>query len=225
MNKIHSIVMLPTNEKATGIVMLKKSTNKLVTDFHSTRNTTDHFAQELYILSNEEIKEGDWYINNGVIFRSDDKFDKGNNPNQNKDNKKIIATTDTDLKVKIKYRTHISIKLLPQIPQSFIEYFVSEYTKGNIITEVMVEYEEKDVPYESELKVASDGGYYSKPSSYIRIESLKINLKDNTITIRKIKDSWSREEVIALLNKMGNDLKGHHSEATKEYTNWIEQNL
>lgn len=31
--------------------------------------------------------------------------------------------------------------ITPQIPQSFIEHYISEYNKGNIITEVMVEYE------------------------------------------------------------------------------------
>lgn len=44
-------------------------------------------------VNDSEIKEGDWYENNGVIFRADDKFDEGNNPNQNEKNKKITHST------------------------------------------------------------------------------------------------------------------------------------
>jgi hypothetical protein len=61
-----------------------------------------NIAKHIYIISDEEIKEGDWYENNGVIFKADDVFDKGNNPNNSNPkvtdfNIKIILTTDQDL--------------------------------------------------------------------------------------------------------------------------------
>lgn len=59
-------------------------------------------GKELFITNDEEIKEGDWYENNGVIFKADDVFDEGNNPNNSNPrvtdwNKKIILTTDLEL--------------------------------------------------------------------------------------------------------------------------------
>jgi hypothetical protein len=52
-------------------------------------NNIDHYI----VVDDSEIKEGDWYENNGVIFRADNKFDEGNNPNQNEKNKKITHST------------------------------------------------------------------------------------------------------------------------------------
>lgn len=45
------------------------------------------------VVDDSEIKEGDWYYNNKVLFLSDQVFDDGNNPNQNKANKKITHST------------------------------------------------------------------------------------------------------------------------------------
>jgi hypothetical protein len=94
----------------------------------------------LYILSNEKINPSEYYINNNVLFKADDKFDEGNNPNQNKNNKKVIATTDSSLQIKASNGSDISWDL-PQIPQQFIEHFINEFNKGNVITDVMVEVE------------------------------------------------------------------------------------
>ena len=44
-----------------------------------------------FVVSDEEIKENTPYLNDQVVFISDNVFDDGNNPNQNKANKKIIA--------------------------------------------------------------------------------------------------------------------------------------
>ena len=53
-------------------------------------------------------------------------------------------------------------------------------------------------------------------------EWLKVNSSDNTITIRKMKDSWSREEVVSLFREAinyGKDYNGNLSEK------WIEENI
>lgn len=138
------VVMLPTNEKANLLLTGRNDLyySSKLSDF-SLKEDIDIF-QNLYFLSDEEIKEGDWYENNGVIFRADDKFDEGNDPNQNKNNKKIIATTDKLIMGDDKGKSLLGTDLnnyLPQPSQSFIEKFVDEYNKGNVITEVMVEYE------------------------------------------------------------------------------------
>lgn len=105
--------------------------------------------------------------------------------------------------------------LIPHPSQSFIEKFVEEYNKGNVITEVMVE-------YEYSYRKNDDGEDIGFPVHEPLV--LKINPKDNTITIRKIKDSWSREEVIELLHKRMEYTFGEdYDKSTTD--KWIEENL
>lgn len=136
----------------------------------------------LFVLSDEEIKEGDWYYDHmyRLVFKATDtSTHKGGN-----NYKKIIATTDSSLYIQVSkwfraddwggkefLTTNVN---LPQILQSFIEYFISEYNKGNIITEVIVEYEEIKGRWVTPTGMFGQG-YYGE-SSY----KLKIN-SDNTI--------------------------------------------
>jgi hypothetical protein len=53
--------------------------------------------------------------------------------------------------------------------------------------------------------------------------TLKVNPKDNTITIRKIKDNWNREEVINLIQKLETDGADYFGQKFLEQ--WIENNL
>ena len=136
------------------------------------------------ILSDEEIKDGDYHfkITNGKI---------GNyplnsvNPSMGR-YKKIIANFGEPLKIipSIDANPRIAPYQLPQIPDSFIEYFVAEYNKGNIITKVMVNYERKykcrGVNFNSCLEEASDKFDCGNCESYM---SLKIN-SDNTIKLK-----------------------------------------
>lgn len=146
-------------------------------------------CQHLYITSDDEIKEGDWVIEtlNKVIFQVK------NSTNDYRDStfKKIISTTDKSID-------------LPEIPQSFINQYIESYNKGNVITEVMVEYEQFfDICPE--------------------IDDVRANYKakinpDNVINISTIKDSWNREEVIEIIKI----INSHSKESVNK---WIEQNL
>ena len=165
----HELVMLSTNEKAK--MWLNKFSNQLHIDTVEKENHENAINQHLYFLSTEKIKEGDWYENNGIIFRADYTFDDGNNPNQNKKNRKIIAATDSSLRIG-RIEVGSRIEHLPQILQSFIELYVYMYNKGNVITKVMVEYEEAE-EYDR---------VYGHENKFPR---LKIN-PDNTINIKPI---------------------------------------
>jgi len=96
--------------------------------------------QHLYILSDEEIKKGDWVVapHNGTKLVTTIKeitktgfavhgivigFDAGC---QLTSCKKIIASTDKTLS-------------LPGIPQPYIEYYIEEYNKDNVIEEIELE--------------------------------------------------------------------------------------
>jgi len=140
MYKKCKVVMLPTNEKALiyqsklskilGIKRDKKIINSRV------------IAQHLYILSDNEIKEGDWYysylLNSRYIAPKGFTKSKLTNP---KSEYKIIASTDPSLNKWIKLNPGELLQSLPSIPQSFIEEYVSEYNKENKIEEVMVKYQ------------------------------------------------------------------------------------
>lgn len=141
----------------------------------------------LYLLSDEEIKEGDWcletmainsifqysgnsrksYNDSDVVLLFDS---KGNNHNL-KHSKKIIAATNPSLN-------------LPQPPPSFLEEYAKRYNSKQPM-EIEVEY-----------RLNSDTG-----NNVMEWEELVLN-SDNTISIRfKEEKMYSRSEVVELCSK------------------------
>lgn len=165
--------MLPTNEKANSIwsnSLLNKLSYGELSPIHCS-----HY--HLYILSDEEIKEGDWCImldSFGNVFSNPRQYTNPETQFLNKGLRKIIATTDSSLRIG-KLEVGGKIEHLPQIPQSFIEKFVEKYNKGDIITEVMVEYILNHEDFDDIIEKVWDNDY-----------KLKINVKDNTINIKPI---------------------------------------
>jgi hypothetical protein len=204
------VVMLPTNEKTTSnLVLYTPKKHDVIKTILNMNNHNQRLYggepdyQYVYILSDNEIKESDWCIDfNCKIFKHENHFPI------NIGQRKIIATTNKSLG-------------LPQPSLSFIEKYVEEYNKGNIITEVLVEYVEID-------------GYGNIENHQTHYRELipKVNPKDNTITIKKVKDSWSREEVEKLLNDLhlfvrNNCTSNRETRITvsKLTKQWIEENL
>lgn len=188
------VVMLPT-EKSSDIILRTRDNVIHQKKYYGTAwEDMGDVYQHLYFLSDDEIKEGDWCVNLAhklVVKPTDIEW-----ANSNKDNlKKIIATTD---RLEIPYQWSI----IPQPSEGFIQKFVESYNSGNQISEVDVEYN------------------HLLTTFGIDEESLKINPKDNTITIKKAKDTWSRDEVINLLQQFNNDKSGAF-----DCTKWIEENL
>ena len=237
MYKRRTVVMLSTNQKAENCILIHEDTyrkdmywNKhyMTQDYLRSKNITSH---HLYIISDEEIKEGDWYL--VKLYKLGENDNEGtwtveqcksiteqtwiNKTSVDKtrhiDNcKKIIATTDKSLIISksingVMGNTGTITDYFPQPSQAFIQKYIEEYNKGNVITDVMVEYNKFEEP-------TTDGN----SEKYIEYE-LKVS-SDNTITIRRIKDSWNREEVIELAHKLlfRNTLE-------KQLNEWIEKNL
>lgn len=237
------VVMLPT-EKASPLVHnnLKQGLfcvgGNGVLAKHRMGDCTN---QHLYILSDEEIP----YNPNGGTdghFICLDEINQNNYHNTTLGDKqyinpyvknvgnckgcrKIIATTDKSLFIHQKETFTLPERVfyLPQPSQSFIEKYVEEYNKGNIISDVMVEHHPE--LYDGTETTANLSG------------RLKINPKDNTITIKKVKDSWSREEVIKLmklswdksLDVKNNPRKYYYSDGKSidnwSIDKWIQDNL
>jgi hypothetical protein len=118
MKQKKQIIMLPS-EKPSQIFKASNGLNYYPKPLHQVIPEQAVF-QHLYILSDEEIKEGDWYYNNtGRAIE----YLKHLLPSDGKYCKKIIATTDPELNC-------------PQIPQHIIEAYVKKP-----FDEVEVEYE------------------------------------------------------------------------------------
>jgi len=195
-------LLLPTKEKAPIILGI---TNKLFSNdsesrFRRIQNATFH---HLYIISADEeiiksnLKIGDYIHTINIPIEQvkeiikDYSTQRGyewliitNNGNQYKPIEirgKVIASTD---KLALEpYMGHYEgidcTNYLPQPSQSFIEKYITEYNKGSVIENVLVEYEFD----------------WSLEEDTINFPNLKVNPKDNTISIKKVKDSWSREEL------------------------------
>lgn len=192
--------------------------------------------KHLYFISDDKIKEGDKVLdglgNIGIFEGYEEqpewvlvKYKKGLCSEDLKNIKKIIATTDTSLS-QTKADDARPMIFIPQLPQQFIKYYIEEYNKGNIITDVLVEYEPQS--YSNRFE---DGKSIGDSETWGKRLSLKVNTKDNTITIKQIKDSWNREELILLLNEMYdigyNNCAFHETNKGKEINpdKWIEENL
>ena len=134
-----------------------------------TASGLDGIPHHLYILSNDEIKKGDWFIRDGRLYNE---FKTSLTPEVTifirlypnldlseqwrevyiSDCKKIIATTDNSLTIKVEsnfltdgitiHKQLYKYVTLPQLPQSLIEHFINEYNEDNVISKVLVEFEE-----------------------------------------------------------------------------------
>jgi hypothetical protein len=202
--------MLPTNQKAENCLVKSGS---IIYNFKPNYLWTQSYLKEimgeayhLYIISGDEIKKGDFYIypNQNCVWHNNE----GTVPN--KDARKIIATTDELI------CNRVNQDILPQPSKSFIEKYVQEYNKGNKIEDVMVEYEFNDNYTDVEVILRNP--------EYV----VKVNPKDNTITIRSIKNSWTREELKETLVKaiveIGSSV-GLGDNLDTKANDWINQNL
>lgn len=242
------VVMLPTNKKANEKMyptIIAKEGNKLYNYSSPNYSYDKAMFQDLYITSNDEIKEGDWYMDDTSTVRQSFAFDK-DYWSVRTDYKKIIASTDSSLLVERQYESihlgkgQITYLNLPRLSDSFIQKYVKEYNKGNIITDVLVEYKNRccgrcdgvlDLCV-SDI-VCSDHNEQGCNICFEESGNILKVFKDNTITIKKVKDSWSREEHIHNLLKYKSDLlvklmecKEQDKPLQKEFTDkWIEENL
>lgn len=232
LKKVH-VIMLPTENKS----IIALTGEKLVKINESNYGFSHIKSQHLYIISDDEIKEGDWCLidNNKVGKRTN----KQTYPNSTDGEshlcyyytingeeisyhvshcKKIIATTDTSLRVPYNNGDMNDLIILPRPSQQFIEEYIEEYNKGNIITDVLIEYETLYSPDNIHWCIKKNNDWEQGCSKTI----LKINSKDNTITIKKVKNNWNREEVIELLTKLNHTLD---IGSNRTFEEWIEENL
>lgn len=221
------VIMLPTKNKSLlHINYSKLQLNKF--------EKLDANNQHLYIISDDEIKEGDWCIEFDLSFKPIEIFKCNGIIPGECIIRKIIASTNMSLRIEseldVYYKNGIGgARSLPQPSQQFIEKYIESYNKGEVITDVLIEYETnyKWSTSKELIERSMPGlGYREVGNGFIEDGlKLKVNPKDNTITIKKLKDSWSREEVIELLNKRENYLNERSLDNQSRIDNWIKENL
>lgn len=229
-NKIYrysKIVMLSTNK---GFSCKKFNGLKIITGYICSCEYLYGYLTDikyLYFLSTDKICEGDWciikdhncncamkvskIINNAFVEFYSNKYLILNQPIG--DCFKVISSTNPECN-------------LPKPSESFIKAYIDSFNKGEKIEECLVEHTKH---FDEDW--TDEGGAFE-----IEYETLKVTKGE--ITIRKIKDSWSREEVT---NNMYLLLKDYFLDIRNNITNiklvdkdtycenivnnWIKQNL
>lgn len=208
--KQYQAVLVPT-DKETRIVLIDGKLMflwKLSDDNFNKMKTSNWKFFHLYILSDEEIKEGDW------IYDSEDNiiysvhFEGFNWTNKN--HKKIISSNNPELK-SIK-RNHIGAAILgeydflPKPTDTFIQQWISKGCPDMI----NVEYEEIFIEGDDNSE-----GYFKK---HLKISS------DNTITCSFIED----DVVLKLLKGLGQDLLQRYEKGNGVFQHdidkWLREN-
>jgi hypothetical protein len=235
MKQLRQVVMLPTNDDTTGTIIRHKANHSIL---NTIKNPPTHHeggvqAQHIYITSNEEIKEGDWFIRlDSEIVQCELHHIKHMEKESELSWRKVIATTDTNLGYKERFNgVYVEEEdTLAFIPESFIKAFVES---NGTIKEVLVEYV----------------GDYDELHKGWLADTIKLKTRpDNTIVISATKDSYrelyekalerlgkmmletyTRDEVERLCKAAYN--KGHYNGITSSSSNpvlsnkWIEDHL
>lgn len=191
LHKIAQVVMLPTekaskihkNDETLDLIFYKEETEKKFLT-HQDYMSIPH---ELYILSDEEIKEDDlpcWSIN-----KNRDTVYQVQTLEGSVNWKKIIGTTDESLRI---YKEDIVCDKgyyisLPRPSDDFLKAYVK--ARGNI-TEVLIEYEYVQDEGWNDNSGAYDMSYYK----------LKV-AKDNTITIKPVINVYVSEKAIPFVTE------------------------
>jgi hypothetical protein len=178
--------------------------------------------QHIYSTSDEEIKEGDWFvvISAGLTtFNTIGKF-IGGNKNHYKDNiRKIVATTNpelwgglctnSDCEPNCTCTKEEKTPVIAKIGDDFIEAYMKAYNEGKPISKVKVEYE----------FITTNEDWSKRPVELDGYHQLK--LRDNGTVIIKplVEKMYSRANMKSLAASVLNDFTLHvleHEETVQE---------
>ncbi|HII94852.1 MAG TPA: hypothetical protein HA367_03840 [Candidatus Methanofastidiosum sp.] len=226
-----TVVILPTEEASRLYLDIAKNKLAMTSDdpYYTQNFGGGTSNQQLYITSNEPIVEGDWYIKDNEIHQK--LYGKTVIPS---DARKIIATTDTLRYDTGKVSSSITCgdipvyKQLPSPSPEFISAFIEAYNAGKPICSVLVEmityyvkgnYSNICVSCKNEFHNTDKLGFICPDCSW----KIKVD-NQNCITIRKVKDNYTREEVAYFISACSSSVysKLHAQESINK---WIENNL
>lgn len=162
-------------------LILNPRTGEMEFYTHPQRLATPNEGVMIYVVSDETIMEGDYIayptLKNWVPVQYLGGDLTGNE-------RKIIVTNDNSLEiVRYEFDDEPSVYGLPRPTLLFLQYFQTEYNKGNIIEDVLVEFEVDEINEMSSGNTPSDTWVKVDPTSGTAYISIK-------------KDVWNREEII-----------------------------
>lgn len=160
--------------------------------------------QHMYLTSDEEIKDGNWYLRHyhvqGIfsglkVFQWEDDGDK-----LDETCRKIVATDDPKVLKEVD-RDNDKWQLFPSPTKEFIIDYCN-----NPVDKALVEYRDFFTEGNYSNTCTACGKFFHGTDKLGFIckdcgEMLLVN-PDNTINIKRIKDSWSREEVEGIIEKI-----------------------
>lgn len=167
-NYIRAKVVMLATDKATQLILNRSNELYIpvISEIEVVKGNKELGKfQNLYITSDEEINEGDWYLSK--VNNKPCKWTKDYS-GTNGYGFKIIATTDKDINEPDKNIKNITYALLPEPSKEFIQAYIESYNNGNPITDILVEYE---------VNVLMEDG--DALSNMFKLKTKK----DNTITI------------------------------------------
>ena len=180
-----NLVLLPTNKPTRLVKDNKENKFYLLSLLHE--NTKNITCQNIYITSDEEIKEGDWCVdtyklknNHNPIFKWSDKFKV--------DAKKIILTTDQSLGGVQAIEDEFLRWFIQNDDCEFVEVLNWEKNKGwGRQYKILIPREEvwKDIPdYEGYYQVSNLGNVKSLTRNYLNKNGDLILLKEKSLIPR-----------------------------------------
>lgn len=191
------VVMLPKSERdyhGKHITLLNLVEQKLEygesnNDFH---NADWAIQQNLYILSNETPVKDDWIYRGSMIHLYGGK-------KISKDWKKIIATTNKELKLPIPesldmYPMSYSPKSLPNVSDEFVQKYIYQYNKGNEVKKVLVEFENAQSCSLYPEKCCGNPLDCTSEGDAVTIHDLKVS-SDNKITTKLFEEKLPKEYI------------------------------
>jgi ribosomal protein L40E len=166
----------------------------------------------LYVTSDDKVVKGDAsnFIFEGKIYLSS--------------TSSIVEHVDFTKAKKIIASTNKTLPFQPPSPsESFIKAYIEAYNNGNVIEDVLVEVN---------TRVCVQCGAFNPSHAYSCLYpphpcggklTNTLKLKDNNIIIRKVKDSWNREEVAQIIENFSWECT--QGVTQNQVKNWIEENL
>lgn len=223
MNKFEKcqVIMLPAKEATKIGVCIKDMADRkhgYLEYFSSPMFMSTEYwdPQYLYILSDNEIKAGDWayHAERGIIFHVKKILENHFIP-VNFEELRLTPTKSKCLKIIATNNPELN---LPGIPATFIHSYCAS---SGSITEVMVQYE----PDEIATKLSWADNKSKSFEMYIKENWIyKPKVLEGTILTKSIKQTFTRAEVEALLLKYDAELHGGLTNTTS-LNAWINKNL
>ena len=193
------VVMLATDKRSN--LQLNVIHKILFSDKEGAEIPSQPF-KHLYVVFNEEIKEGDWFIDlkDNTIWQN--KAKESMRKSIFPECKKIIATTDESLhpNASSNYTRENGVEGLARPSDSFIRKYIEEYNKGSQITKVLVEYEFNQHKFMATLCTTKEKEYNLKVDS------------GNCITIKKIEPKLYTHEQLENHIRNAMQFKGYTPE-------------